>query len=190
LTARRGRVDGLAAAQLNTIALKDGEGAIPTLDQLLDTIAARVPLVVEIKSHFNGDMRLAERTAQVIARRNAQICIKSFDPRIIAHLRREQARLAITHVPLGMVAEASYESSYWKNLTPAQKQEMQHFLHWQETRPDFLSWHVNDLPHVTPHLLRHAAGLPVMTWTVRTPEQFARASQWADQIVFEGWIPA
>jgi hypothetical protein len=29
-----------------------------------------------------------------------------------------------------------------------------------------------------------------MTWTVRTPEDAARASAHADQMVFEGFIPA
>ena len=53
------------------------------------------------------------------------------------------------------------------------------------TRPDFLSWHVDDLPHPTPALLRALAALPVMAWTVRTAEQRRRARRGADQVVFE-----
>jgi glycerophosphoryl diester phosphodiesterase len=32
-------------------------------------------------------------------------------------------------------------------------------------------------------------GVPVMSWTVRTPEQRAMAERWADQMVFEGFVP-
>jgi hypothetical protein len=85
-----------------------------------------------------------------------------------------------------MVAEASYRGRYWRDLSAAQKEACAAFLHYPETRPDFLSWRVDDLPHPTPFLLRRLEGLPVMTWTVRTPEQRRKASRWADQIVFEG----
>ena len=33
-----------------------------------------------------------------------------------------------------------------------------------------------------------AAKMPVMTWTVRTPEQREMAGKWADQMVFEGFV--
>ena len=87
--------------------------------------------------------------------------------------------------PLGIVAEASYEGDYWRELRADQKQDCAAFLHYPRTRPDFLSWHVDDLPHPTPALLRALAALPVMVWTVRTAEQKRRARLWADQIVFE-----
>lgn len=62
-------------------------------------------------------------------------------------------------------------------------------LHYSETRPDFLSYHVDDLPHAVPHLFRAALRLPVMTWTVRSSEQRRKAADWADQIVFEDFVP-
>jgi hypothetical protein len=34
---------------------------------------------------------------------------------------------------------------------------------------------------------RRAHELPLFTWTVRTPRQRARASQWADAPIFEGY---
>ncbi len=32
-------------------------------------------------------------------------------------------------------------------------------------------------------------GLPLMSWTVRTPEHRALAASHADQMVFEGFVP-
>ncbi len=112
------------------------------------------------------------------------MAIKSFDPRVIAHLRSRA-----WSGPLGIVAEAAYDDPEWGELTPQLKRELLHVLHFGETRPDFLSYHVGDLPHAVPYLCRTAIGIPVMAWTVRTPEQRQRAATWADQMVFEGFVP-
>ena len=102
---------------------------------------------------------------------------------MIAHLRARHDGVA----PLGIVAEARIRRLVLaRALTAEQKRTCAAFAHYPETRPDFLSWCVNDLPHPTPFLLRTLRGLPVMTWTVRTPSQRRAAARWADQIVFEG----
>ena len=185
LTQERGPVAARNANQIAALAYRNGPGRIPTLAEFLDRIAGRVPVVIEIKSKFDNDMRLADRAAQILARRNHPLALKSFDPGVMAHLRRKRKELAIADVPLGMVAEADYESDYWSGLPEARRRALAQFLHWSETQPDFLSWRVSDLPHATPHILRQGLGLPVMTWTVRTEKQRSLALQWTDQIVFE-----
>ncbi len=164
-----------------TLRFKAATGSIPTLAEFLAAIAGKVPLICEIKSLFDGDMRLTERVAALAADYAGPLALKSFDPAPIAHLR---ARGVAN--PLGVVAEASYEGEDWRELDAERKQDCAAFLHYPRTRPDFLSWHVDDLPHPTPALLRALAALPVMVWTVRSPEQRRRARLWADQIVFEG----
>jgi glycerophosphoryl diester phosphodiesterase len=38
-------------------------------------------------------------------------------------------------------------------------------------------------------MARHLFGLPLLAWTVRTPEQRERAARYADQMIFEGFRP-
>ena len=38
-------------------------------------------------------------------------------------------------------------------------------------------------------IARHLFGLPLLTWTVRKPEDRMRAKRWADQMIFEGFRP-
>lgn len=185
LTGETGPVAARTAAELGRTRLKDSTDTIPTLPAFLDLIAGRVPLVVEIKSRFDGDLRLTRRVAEVLSGRSDPVAIKSFDPDPIVCLRAA----ALPGVPLGVVAEARYEHGEWKSLSDEKKVELPNLLHYERTRPDFLSWRVDDLPHAAPHLCRVGLGLPVMTWTVRTPEQRTRAGRWADQIVFEGFVP-
>lgn len=189
LTDGQGRVSDQSAAQVASRKLRCGGETIPSLAALLEVIGADHVLVIEIKSAFTGDMRLAEHTARIVAEHPGRIALKSFDPQVMAHLRVNRERLGIAGVPLGMVAEAHYDDEEWNFLSAEDKRALANFLHWDATRPDFLSYSVNDFPHAVPHLLRRALNIPVMTWTVRTPAQYQAASLWADQIVFENWIP-
>ena len=181
LTQARGVVSQKSAAELQAVPLQNSSERIPTLPELLQRIAGRTPLICEIKSRFDGDLRLTERVAALAQAYDGPIAFKSFDPEPIAHLRAFHPGLG----PLGIVAEASYRGPYWRALSPKQKEDCEAFLHYPQTRPDFLSWCVDDLPHPTPFLLRSVERLPVMTWTVRTAEQREAAARWADQIVFE-----
>jgi hypothetical protein len=62
--------------------------------------------------------------------------------------------------------------------------------HLPETMPDFISYRINDLAESIDFIREAAPGLPLMTWTVRQPEQRAVAQRLGAQIVFEGFVPA
>jgi glycerophosphoryl diester phosphodiesterase len=189
LTAAEGRVETKSAAELASLSLRGADDTIPLFADFLAAIAGKTPLVVEIKSNFDGDPTLARRVAEIAARYEGPLVIESFDPDPIAFLREEGEALGISHVPLGMVAMARYEADEWPGLPPARRAELTHFLHFSRTRPDFLSWNVDDLPHAIPLLLREGLNLPVTVWTVRSQGQAQFAAQFADQIVFEGFAP-
>jgi glycerophosphoryl diester phosphodiesterase len=189
LTTRRGNISKLNVADVAALAMKDTTDRVPTLSALLEVIAGRAPLIIEIKSRFDGDWRLAERVAAVIAEHEGPVAIKSFDPHVIGHLRENADRLGTNRYPLGIVAQARYDEGEWQSRPRALRDNLTAFLHYPQTRPDFLSWCVDDLPHAIPFLLGTRLDTPVITWTVRREEQRARAAKWADQIVFEGFLP-
>ena len=55
--------------------------------------------------------------------------------------------------------------------------------------PQFLAYRVADLTTLPPRAARSLLGRPVLTWTVRTPEQRKAAISHADQMIFEGFRP-
>lgn len=185
LTSAAGSIQDMRASQLSRLQLKGASSSafVPTLAAFLDHIGARVPLIIEIKSRFDGDMRLAERTARLACGQNGPIALKSFDPAIIAYLRRNQLA---GDIPLGLVMQARFDDADWAFLNEDARQSMTALLHWRETQPDFLSFCVRDLPHAAVSIARAALAMPVMTWTVRTPAQWDTARHYADQAIFEG----
>ncbi|MFC0219186.1 glycerophosphodiester phosphodiesterase family protein [Pseudochelatococcus lubricantis] len=183
LTTGQGRVDDLSVAELAALSYKGSTDRIVTLDAYLDLIGGRVPLIVEIKSRFDGDLRLTRRTADIVNRRSEPVALMSFDPDVV-----EALRALAPDRPRGVVAEAAYTHGEWQELSDEQRHELTNFLHIDRSRPDFIAWHVKDLPHTTPALARHF-GLPVLTWTVRSPDDREAAARFADQIIFEGFHP-
>jgi hypothetical protein len=55
--------------------------------------------------------------------------------------------------------------------------------------PEFYSYDVRSLPTTVTRFVREVIGVPLMTWTVRTPDDVAKAEKWADGITFEGFEP-
>ncbi|MDE4912944.1 glycerophosphodiester phosphodiesterase family protein [Methylobacterium sp. 092160098-2] len=185
LTTAREAVAERSAAELGTLKVAGSAETIPTLSAFLAAVAGVVPVVIEVKSRYDGDLRLATRTAEVAAAYAGPVALKSFDPQVVAALRD----LCPATIPRGIVAETTQDDPVYAALTPSLRRSLSDLLHFAETRPDFLSWRVDDLPCAPTYLCRLLGRVPVMTWTVRTEEQRARAAAHADQMVFEGFVP-
>jgi glycerophosphoryl diester phosphodiesterase len=189
LTRGAGRVSDHDAAELTRMELCGTKDAISLLSDFLEALGDGAPLVIEIKSRFDGDLRLARRVAELVAGHDSPVVIESFDPDPIAFLRNHGSSLGVAHVPLGIVAQARYEIRDWPDLSQSQAADLTHFLHYPRTRPDFLSWNFDDLPNAIPFLCRCGLDIPVTAWTVQSRTQADIAAKWADQIVFEGFTP-
>src|SRR3979490_2395134 len=65
LTEGSGALLGKTAAELRTVRFKDTAERMMSLGDLCALVKGRVPLVIEVKSHFDGDRRLVARMAGV-----------------------------------------------------------------------------------------------------------------------------
>jgi glycerophosphoryl diester phosphodiesterase len=172
------------AAELKAVKFKATGEHMMSLSDLCTRVAGRVPLVIEVKSHFDGDRKLVTRMAEVLASYSGPAVGMSFDPDQVLALRQIAPDL-----PRGIVAQRDYDDDYWNKLTKAQRDSMLYLRHGFHTQPHFVAFWVNQLPAPAPWIARNIFGCPLLTWTVRTPEQHARAARYADQMIFEGFVP-
>jgi glycerophosphoryl diester phosphodiesterase len=184
LTEGSGRLREKAAAELKAVPFKATAERMMTLTDLCDLVAGRVPLVIEVKSFFDGDRELVKRMAEVLSSYSGPVVGMSFDPDQVVALHE-----LIPTRPRGIVAERHYREQDWPEASPAQRRDMTHLRHFFRTRPDFVAYYVDELPSLAPWLARHVFRCPLLTWTVRTPAQRAAAAQYADQMIFEGFVP-
>ncbi len=183
LTIAAGPVAALTAAALADLPFRIGAGRMIRLDQLFARIGGRVPLLVEIKSDFSGDMRLARRTAAVAATYSGPVALMSFDPAVL-----EAVRAVAPGLTRGIVAQYRYHGPDWPAFSAAQRLNLSTLAHWPRSRFGFIAYRLADLDRLPPRLARRL-GLPVLTWTVRTGSDRIRATGRADQIIFEGFRP-
>jgi glycerophosphoryl diester phosphodiesterase len=184
LTEGFGALLGKTAAELKAVKFKETSERMMSLGDLCALVAGRVPLVIEVKSHFDGDRKLVARMAEVLAAYSGPAVGMSFDPDQLMALRE-----LLPQRPRGIIAERSYDAADWPEATPAQRRGMLHLRHAFRTRPHFVAYWVDELPAPAPWIARHIFGLPLLTWTVKTAEQRERAARHADQMIFEGFRP-
>ena len=173
LTAASGAIGLRTAAELETIPIAGREDCIPTLERTLAQVAGAVPLLVEIKSkRGHPPAPLCHAVARAIEGYRGRHAIMSFDPRVVRWFRR--------HAPATVRGLVVTED----DARGARGAIARHLALWQ-ARPDFLAYDVRDLPSPFAAAQR-ARGLPLLTWTVRSPELRARAALHADAPIAEG----
>src|SRR5579863_9585184 len=184
LTEGSGALLGLTASAPKEVRFRDTSERMMSLADLCILVRGRVPIIVEVKSHFDGGRRLVARMAEVLAAYSGPVAGMSFDPDQVVALRE-----MIPQRPRGIIAEREYSAADWPQATPEQRRGMLHLRHAFRTRPHFVAYWVDDLPSPAPWIARHLFGLPLLTWTVRTKDQRERAARYADQMIFEGFRP-
>ena len=184
LTESSGPLLGMSSTQLKAVKFKDTSERMMSLGDLCALVEGRAPLVIEVKSHFDGDRKLVTRMAEVLASYRGPAVGMSFDPDQVLALRELMPEL-----PRGIIAQRNYDDDYWKKLTLQQRRSMLHLRHAFHTRPHFVAFWIDQLPAPAPWIASNVFGLPLLAWTVRTPEQRERATRYADQMIFEGFRP-
>lgn len=165
--------DAIDADDWRALRYADSEEGPLALADLLAMVAGRVPLLIEIKSRRGYDVeRSCESVMAALAGYAGAHAVMSFDPRVSRWLRRHAAGTV-----RGLVMredEQGHTRRAWQR----------HLALWI-AKPDFMAYHVKALPNAFAASLRQR-GMPVLTWTVNSPETLAAARAYADAPIAEG----
>lgn len=182
LTDGEGWVKNLTASAMQKLTIRGTHDRVQTLGELLDQVDGRVPLLIELKSHWDGNIALVKRALETLRNYSGPHALMSFDPDMVEALRRLSP--ATTR---GIVADRGIDEYY--NFLPLERRlELRSFSHVTRTQPHFASFYFGDLPFAPVAKLRDA-GTPVISWTIRSPEEAAMALRHSDQVTFEGYLP-
>jgi glycerophosphoryl diester phosphodiesterase len=182
LTEGAGRLAAMTAGQLRGIGFKATADRMLTLGELCDLVRGRATLVLELKSAFDGDQRVARRAAHVLKGYDGPVAAMSFDPALVRTLKDAAPRLT-----RGITAMGHYDHPEWAPLSRWQKLTFPYLLQSPRCRPQFVAYALGDLPAPAATLARRLFGLPLLAWVARNEDDRVRSTRNADQMIFEGF---
>jgi glycerophosphoryl diester phosphodiesterase len=186
LTGETGPIAQRTAAALGAIPLTGGQGTIPTLAQVLDLVAGRVTLLIEIKDQ-DGALGpnigpLEQAVADVLRNYAGDAAVMSFNPHCIAKMAD-----LLPDMPRGLVT-CDFSKDDWNTVPESTLDHLRDIPDFDATGSSFISHDRADLTRSRVHDLK-AQGANILCWTVRDPQQEAEARKTAQTITFEGYTP-
>lgn len=189
LTPEMGPVRQRSLRELSAIPLNGGASGIPSLTEILALVAGRAPLLIEIKDQ-DGALgpnvgALEDAVREAVQGYEGPVALMSFNPRSIGRLN---GRPGIP--PLGLVTCAFDDADEeWQPVPAAHRERLRRIADFEAVGASFISHDRTDLGNPRVAELK-TQGVPVLCWTVRSPEEEAEARRIADNITFEGYLPA
>ncbi len=159
------------STEIKSLYLNGTKEKIPTLNEVLDLVDGKVPLLIEIKNQ--PDKTVVDDTVALLKNYKGDFAIQSFNPIYIIRVKKLAPRFIRGVLGTATVKNVSAFSRYViKNLSL-------NFL----AKPDFISYNFKNLP------LRKKIKLPLICWTVTNQEQEEKAREHALNVIFENFIP-
>ena len=159
-------VESTSAEVLAGQKLYDSGEHIPRLSELLELVAGRVPILIELKCRGGNAARLAKAVAAELEYYSGPVGVMSFEPKAIKWFVRNQPNRRRGLV----IAQRASTIDRWSNVLSASP----HFLA-VDRGAIAQSW-----------VARQRAKRWVYSWTIRTPRERETAAIHADALIWEG----
>ena len=187
LTGESGPIQTRTAETVRCMTLSDSTDTIQDLATVLDLVDGRVPLLIELKDQ-DGAMGpnigpLERAVADALSTYQGDAAVMSFNPNSTAMM----ATLAPDR-PRGLVTDA-FDPSKWAPVPAKMCKRLRDIPDYDSSKACFISHDVEDLNRPRVAELK-AQGATILCWTVKSQAQADEALKIAQNITFEGFIPA
>lgn len=169
------RIEDLPLAKIQTLSLLGSKEKIPTLNEVLELIDGKVPLLIELKPSDNRE-EFCKCVFDELKDYTGRYALQSFDPRLLVYFRDK-----LPGIPRGMLSSC-FKTTY---APFPQRVFVKHLFMYKKVNPAFISFDASDLPNK----LVTSKKVPVLAWTVRSKTREKDVMQHANSVIFEGYTP-
>lgn len=180
MVGRQGRLADHTASELSAMRLRGGREGIPTLRQVVDLVAGRALIHVELKTRPGEEGPLDTAVATLLDDYAGPVCIIGFNAHSHAWWAANRPEV------LRGLDSYSYDDEAALRLPAETRRSLQTLEHVAIARPHFLALSTDMLARPSAITAREA-GFPIVAWTVRSSEQAAEVALHCDNIIFEGF---
>ena len=172
MTGAKGRIYEKTLAELKALSLNGTSEKIPTLQEVLDIVRGKIPLLIEIKDQEND--YVVDKTVDILKAYDGEFAVQSFNPFYIKRVKK----LAPDFI-CGVLGTHEKERGRITNFVL--KRLCFNFM----IKPDFISYNKNGLKFVK----RKAKKTPVIAWTVLSEKERLSLPPFVKNYIFENFIP-
>lgn len=180
LTGRDLKVTSASFAELTALRLGGTTYRIAALEEVLEFVAGRVPLLIEVKTGTKP-ARVGPVLAKVLSGYTGPVAVQSFDPRIVVWFRKH-----LPGVPRGQISGSFSDGG----VSRMQRFVLRTMVLNVASRPDFIAFEVGAMPDRFVAFWTRFLRARLLVWTVRTEEQLAMAQRFRANPIFEDIRPA
>ena len=184
LTAHSGILAEKTERELSHITLASCQDTIPTLSRMLNLISGQVPLLIEIKDQ-SGNMgpnvgELEAAVARALQSYTGHIAVMSFNPHSVAVFAKLHPK-----TPVGLVTD-NFSAGNWPSLSVSMQEHLDEICDFDRTGSCFIS-HNQAYLHNPAVIRLKTRGVPILCWTIKSPDAEITARKLANNITFEGY---
>lgn len=169
-------IEDLTYEELLGYRLFASQEGVPLLSQVLSEVAGRVPLIVELKSESMEVADLCQRTIAELDAYEGLFMVESFNPLVVAYFRK--------HRPNYIRGQLSGNLGGKRGIYYS---AVRHLLSNVLARPDFVAYDHRYQGNLSLRLMKSVFGIPLVCYTVKTPEEYEKNKDLFDLQIFEGF---
>ena len=173
----KGKVWEYTCAELTEMTLAKSDERIPTLEEVLELVGGRVPLIVEYKLD-RVQTKVCELGNRLLKSYSGPYCIESFHP--LALLWYKKHRPDVMRGQLSMNFKEDYKKHKEYIL-------LTYLLTNVATRPDFIAYQHSDASNISRRICRVLGALSV-AWTIKSRKQHEAVKDEFDLFIFDSCI--
>lgn len=179
MTNTTGIVEQMTWDDIKDIKLLDTSHTIPTMQQWLNTVDGKSPMVIEIKSHKNIGV-LETKLVEMLADYKGEYVLESFNPFIVRWLR-----VHYPHIVTGQLSELYQEAHGLSKISRWLLRNLK-FLHYSKAQ--FVAYDVTATNKLK-KLQRIRKKMPLIVWTVKSQSQHDNTRHLYDNMIFDSFVP-
>lgn len=177
MTGNDGYLKYLHKEDLKALTLKGTKEHIPTLEQALELVDGKVPLLIEIKNPYKVG-KIEQAVIDVLKKYKGEFAVQSFNPYSVGYFKK--------HAPNFVRGQLS---SYFKGerLNFFKKLVLRRMsLNKKVSEPHFINYEESALPN---RYVKKYKNLPLLAHVVKSKEEYLKVVKYCDNIVFENFDP-
>lgn len=168
--------------ELKNFSLFNSNEKIPLLQEVLDLVNGRVPLIVELKGE-SKDPIISSIVATYLDNYNGVYCVESFNPMIVHWYKKNRPH--IIRGQLSMKYGYKNKSMAKRILNFALEKLLFNFM----TKPDFIAYRHKDCHMLSLTLCRKLYSVFTVTYTIQSQEELEKCWHVFDLFIFDNFIP-